>query len=141
MPSFINISRDTNLTFLNLSIVNVKNIFLQISFRKLKNKYKIVLGWSFDVRDCFLCGHCFLEVAVEFCCFEYEKPAKKSIFKLFVISPIQWIAWTQNYFFFNKVTKRDILAKGKKNSFCSQVSCDDQNIYINSTVSFNPISS
>ena len=113
-PSFIKITRYTNLTFLNLSIVNVKNFFLQISFRKLKSKYEIILGWSFDVRDCFLCVHRFLEVAVGFCSFEYEKPAKNRFFKLFVISPVQWIAWTQNYFFFNKVTKRDVLAKGKK---------------------------
>ena len=105
------------MTFLNLSIVNVKNFFLQISFRKLKSKYEIILGWSFDVRDCFLCVHRFLEVAVGFCCFEYEKPAKKRFFKLFVISPVQWIAWTQNYFFFNKVTKRDVLARGKKIRF------------------------
>ena len=105
------------MTFLNLSIVNVKNFFLQISFRKLKSKYEIILGWSFDVRDCFLCVHRFLEVAVGFCSFEYEKPAKNRFFKLFVISPVQWIAWTQNYFFFNKVTKRDVLARGKKIRF------------------------
>ena len=51
------------------------------------------------------------------------KPAKKSIFKLIVISPIQWITWTQNYFFFNKVTKRDILAKGKKIRFLAYPRC------------------
>ena len=31
----------------------------------------------------------FLEVAVGFRCFEYEKPAKNRFFKLFVISPVQ----------------------------------------------------
>ena len=95
----------------------LKTSFFKFSFRILKIKNEIILGWSFDVRDCFLCVHRFLEVAVGFCCFEYENPAKTRFLKLFVISPVQWIAWTQNYFLFNKVTKRDVLAKGKKIRF------------------------
>ena len=95
----------------------LKTSFFKFSFRILKIKNEIILGWSFDVRDCFLCVHRFLEVAVGFCSFEYEKPAKNRFFKLFVISPVQWIAWTQNYFFFNKVTERDVLAKGKRIRF------------------------
>ena len=120
-PSFIKITRYTNLTFLNLSIVNVKNFFLQISFRKLKSKYEIILGWSFDVRDCFLCVHRFLEVAVGFCCFEYEKPAKNRFFKLFVISPVQWIAWTQNYFSSIRLLKGMFWQKEKKFVFFMSV--------------------
>ena len=67
----------------------LKTSFFKFSFRKLKSKYEIILGSSFDVRDCFLCIQRFLEVAVGFCCFEYEKPAKYRFFKLFVISPVQ----------------------------------------------------
>ena len=49
--------------------------------------------------------------------FKCEKPAKDRFFKLFVISPVQWITWTQNYFFLNYGTKRDVLAKEKKIRF------------------------
>ena len=52
------------------------------------------------------------------------KLAIKRFFKLFVISPVQWNAWTQDYFFLNKVTKRDVLAKEKKIQFFLRVSCD-----------------
>ena len=53
--------------------------------------------------------------------FKREKTAINRFFKLFVISPVQWIAWTQNYFFLNQVTKRDVLAKEKKINFFTSV--------------------
>ena len=61
----------------------LKTSFFKFSFRKLKSKYEIILGWSFDVRDCFLCVQRFLEVEVGFCCFQAQKTCKKSIFQTF----------------------------------------------------------
>ena len=102
----------------------LKTSFFKFSFRKLKSKYEIILGWSFDVRDCFLCVQRFLEVEVGFCCFQARKTSKKSIFLTFCNFSRTMNHLNPKLFFLELWYQKGCFGKRKKNSIFSRVSCD-----------------